>query len=1077
MFVRRLKLRPPQLLPTWIGRPNVERRLGPGASVLSIVAGPGYGKTVVAARIFSEWPGPKGWYSLDESDADLAVFATHVQALLTGLPGARPFDGDAAQLTSPREVGSLFAELLAETDEPPLLVFDDTHQLEGGPSLVALGEFVERSSRADVRFVLCGRSMPVALHSVAARSRLAHAGAADLAFSAEESRAYLKAATSLEGDPGRLERMASRAEGWPAGLALVASTASLHRDGALGFGEAHDDDTRRLLFDYLAAEVLDSLGERERRFLVETSILDILERETCDQVVGSADAADILPSLARRGLFVTRHSEEAYTTHQLFREFLHDALARTLSREEIALRHRRAAAAFARRNDSAACIAHLFEAGDMDGAAAVLESVAVSMLASGQLARVGTFLERIGPERVERSPALLAAQGRLDQGRGDWDRALVSLERAIAIARERDERDVLAEAVGFSSGILAGRGEFAQLIALLQDALSLQGLAESSRTSLSMTLGAVFLETGKLDEALALFGEIMPSVVARGDLALQGKVLHNTGVAHVRRGDPYAALAVYERALKVKRSAGQRVSALVTLGNQVVALREVGDVEEAERICRDFLDEAQDVGSAQMLAHALDNEGELKLLRGELTAASRAFREALRVSDPADVLFLPDILAGLARSIITTGDVDEADECCSKAIGMLRTTGRSQDVAAVLLTRAECAMARAQYERAFALVNESLNLYDRGTDAVFTASTSLDAAAMLVGLMSKLSPSDAGAAEKAAANAAASAIAILNQRDYRFLLRTKSSAFAKLQTHLRRWEIGRGLMPDAERQAAHTALRVEMLGGLRVFVGDEILQAEAWKRRRARDIFAYLVSLRGRSVSRTRLIDLYWPDTDADAAHDNLRVTISAIRKAIGDIVKFEANGYRFVPPEHSVVDTELFDEHVESARQALARGATEVARHGFMAAVELYRGEFLEGLDDGGWQWRDRERMHAACLEALRWLAGDEQGNASVRRLALDRLLELAPYDLDAVRMRLGFMVAELRIGEARREYEEWKTRYRTAVGADPPALWTDVESFSAPAPPVPDLSHLEPYASNGPKRAGRPPSTPRRS
>ena len=50
---------------------------------------------------------------------------------------------------------------------------------------------------------------------------------------------------------------------------------------------------------------------------------------------------------------------------------------------------------------------------------------------------------------------------------------------------------------------------------------------------------------------------------------------------------------------------------------------------------------------------------------------------------------------------------------------------------------------------------------------------------------------------------------------------------------------------------------------------------ESWKRRKARDIFAYLVTSRGRSVPRSRLADLYWPELDADAANDNLRVTIS----------------------------------------------------------------------------------------------------------------------------------------------------------------------------------------------------------
>ena len=119
-------------------------------------------------------------------------------------------------------------------------------------------------------------------------------------------------------------------------------------------------------------------------------------------------------------------------------------------------------------------------------------------------------------------------------------------------------------------------------------------------------------------------------------------------------------------------------------------------------------------------------------------------------------------------------------------------------------------------------------------------------------------------------------------------------------------------------------------------------------------------------------------------------------------MIKFEANGYRFVAPPHATVDTSLFDERVDTARQALARGSSDDARRSYAAAVELYRGEFLDGIEDGGWQWRERERLRAACLEALRWLAAEPQtrcGGETTR--ARPGCFEIAPFDIDAVRRR----------------------------------------------------------------------------
>ena len=58
-------------------------------------------------------------------------------------------------------------------------------------------------------------------------------------------------------------------------------------------------------------------------------------------------------------------------------------------------------------------------------------------------------------------------------------------------------------------------------------------------------------------------------------------------------------------------------------------------------------------------------------------------------------------------------------------------------------------------------------------------------------------------------------------------------------------------------------------------------------------------------------------------------------------------------------------------------------------------------------------------------------------REATLERLLEIAPFDLEAVGRRLDSLVREMRLGEARRSYGEWRTRYRAAIGVDAPAIW----------------------------------------
>ncbi len=1052
VFVQRLKLRPPQILPLWMERPQLERRLHPGTLVVSIVAGPGYGKTVLAARMHAAWKGLKLWYSLDEGDADIALFATHLNTGIRSM-GAQlpPFDdANAGAVGVPREVAVRFAEGLADIspETPPLLVFDDVQALEGSRSLLALNELVERACRFGVSFVLSGRSMPLTLHSIAAAAQLGSVGAADLAFDSSEALSYLQRATSGRTTEAA-EVLVARAEGWPAGLALIASSSPdievFQRETPAE--PMSGEEGRRHLFSYLANEVIERLSEDERQFLQDTSILDQLETSLCDAVLDRSGSAKILESLAARGLFVTRQSDDAYRSHQLFRDFLLHYLSHSSPRSHLTRLHGRAAVVLAARGDAAPAVTHFVQAGDPEAAAEELESAAFAMLRAGLIGTVSNLLRMIPQDRLNASPTLLVALGRVQRERGEWDAALPSLERAIGDARAARQFDVLAEAVRACAPILASRGEFERLRVMLDEALSSGlDLPETSVTSLRMTLAAVYLEMNLLDDSLAAYREIMPSIVARGDLAAHGLVLHNTAVANVRRGDIYAGLSLYERALKLKETAGHRISLLTTLGDLIYVKTLLGDVEEAERLVETMLAQATDIGASGLVTRAHEQRGVLKLLRGDAEGAVHAFRGALEASDPSDMILLPEIEHGLAKCALLQGNLAEADEFCARAIEMFRRAARHQQMAPLLVTRAEVMLAKSDAATAAKLADQAVTDASRGDNALVEAMACLDAAIVLVRCAASLSGTESARAERRAAEAATSAVALVHQRDYRFLLRTKAAAFKELYPHLRRWKIGLSLIPEIAADAPVASLRIETLGPLRVYVGAKEVPPDAWKRRRALEIFAFLASQRGRPVPRERLVDLYWPESDADAAHDSLRVTITAIRKAVGDVIKYEANAYRFAPPPQTTIDFEQFDVQMEEARQADSQGDRDKARRCYQVAADLYGGDFLDGMHEGGWQWRERERLRASCIEALRWVASDCQsrGDGAGHRRTAERLLEVAPFDLDAVRTRLESLCAEMRFSEAVRDYGEWRARYKAAVGADAPDVWHPPESLS---------------------------------
>jgi len=1010
MLLRPLKLRVPEVSRAWVNRIDVAAPLHDGVRVLAVVAGPGFGKTVLATQVAASWPGTVFWYVCDEVDADLAVFAAHL-ATLTDAPVA----STGTPPPAPEEVAANALDAFLKRPGA-LVVFDDVHRLSGA-SLGALTDLIRRGAALGVSFLLGGRELPLPAHRFASHGSFALISAAELVFDEQRSRDYLANAFGNRLDARRIAELARQIGGWPAGLALAAAVPAREFCGDAPL----DAPSFEMLFDYLATEVFASLDPGDRRFLLDICVLDDLETDACDAVAQTTDARQRLNRLAKLGLFVASRDADAFEMQHLFKSFLRDRLGREYAEPARNDVHVRAADFFAQRGDAAKSIEHRLAAGQYDAAAAALAGVALPLVATGQADRVDRLLTALGPQRVAADPLLGVARGRLLHAAGAWDEALRTLGAAEALARRHDAPDAAAEAVRAMAPMLGARGERERLSALIDGVLALD-LSDAKRATVSISLGAHLLECERFDEVLELYARIGPLVAELDDLALQGIMLHNTGVAHMRRGDPFAAQTFYERALRAKRASGQRRSALVTLGNLSVVLRTLGEIAEATRISTECTNEARRIGDVTMLIHGLESAGALALAAGEPATAAAAFEEARSLCDPGDAIFLPYVLHGLAQVALRRGELAEAATTCSRAISLLRGDGDLQRRAAVILTRARVALAAGDPISARNFARGACELAERGPNALESATLQFEVAAVMLAVAAALPPAEADEARNAGRAAARKALSLESVRDYSFLHRTHAEAVKA--SHV--------LLAIDDPPAA--TLRIALFGAMRVIRDGVDVEAGAWKRRKAREILAYLVLERGRLVPRARLVDVFWPEADADAASDNLRVAVSAVRRAAGNVIRFENGGYRFAAPAGTTVDLDRFEDSLALARRL---GDPAAASTAYAEALEVYSGDLLDGFEDASWCLHERARLRDGALEAARALVATPDAATVARSRALERLLALAPLDPEAMRARLDVLAGAKRVGEARAEYERWQRRYAEALGEAPPDIW----------------------------------------
>jgi DNA-binding SARP family transcriptional activator len=130
-------------------------------------------------------------------------------------------------------------------------------------------------------------------------------------------------------------------------------------------------------------------------------------------------------------------------------------------------------------------------------------------------------------------------------------------------------------------------------------------------------------------------------------------------------------------------------------------------------------------------------------------------------------------------------------------------------------------------------------------------------------------------------------------------------------------------------------------------------------------------------VTRSDICQAFWPDLPLDQAVNVFHVTKRRLHKALGfDVLVHKGGHYRINPALHLQYDVLEFVGSLVEARGAEGEEAAEAWQY----AVDIYRGDYLQGHDDE-WIVERRADFREGYLEALTALARirEEQGEDEV--------------------------------------------------------------------------------------------------
>ena len=343
--------------------------------VALIIAEAGFGKTTLLADWARQTRRATAWYRLEPDDRDWLAFIRHLVAsgreidarfapgtfaLLQALgPGGPTRDDLIASVA--REM----ADLAASLPNGLSLLFDDYHSVDGSPETEPVMKALLERTGPGFSLVIASRTAPsLALGRLRSRGSVSRIDGDDLCFDVPETERLFRDAYHQPLDADVVVDLIDRTEGWAALLSLVHTSLdgrqpSVARGLVRSLSGAAGD-----VRDYLTEEVLDHLSAPLAGFLVQTSLLELVEPEAAIRLdIGPRETCEaLIRDAAQLGLLLESDNEEGHRFAPIVREYLSARLTREIGATAVRQVHRTLGAHYSK--DDWRLAAHHFRAAD-----------------------------------------------------------------------------------------------------------------------------------------------------------------------------------------------------------------------------------------------------------------------------------------------------------------------------------------------------------------------------------------------------------------------------------------------------------------------------------------------------------------------------------------------------------------------------------------------------------------------------------------------------------------------------------------------------------------------------------------
>ncbi|NQU65283.1 MAG: hypothetical protein HQ517_13510 [SAR324 cluster bacterium] len=856
-------------------------------------------------------------------------------------------------------------------------------------------------------------------------------GTDQLGFSHDEMYYLFQKTYKKQLNSYQLDLLSQYTDGWPISLRIFGETIIEKSEDEIQLLLGSLTKAKDSVIRYFDEEVFSQLQDDIRLFLLKTSILDRFDSSLCDFLLGTNNSREFIDRVLQKELYLVRLDEnnQWYRYHQPFRRFLKDRLAITCSADELAGLFRKAATYFQKRMDWQNATHHFVMAEDFEAASDCIEQVVKGYFGHPYYESITEWLDRLPNGIIEKRAGLLFGKGWLAVAHGNYSEAEVSMNQSLVIASDQDNKEILGRTVDFLMLIYTLLNKDEVSVQLYRDYDSLMEPNSEYRIRCKVRMAVSLLKLSRKTDA-KLFWDELKLNVTEINTDLSKEIQAAKGIHYFfPSGQISEAIQLMEDGLvhyQQKANLQLRCELIIHL---YYANRQLGKFSESRKWLDELTEIRKRTKNLHLIDYitCIQAGEDLQNKRfdsarqwvGRLgTGPSLPSLDALKSLVRAGVAMIENDMDtfhmeaengitiieqlgngwvlfsvgyGIACLYANCGENQRAKhllEFCLEKIKEI-DTGYRQALCYLYLASVELNLDNRSSAATY--LTQSLAICDQKhfTFLLTDIEADLSQKLLLFALFEKIHlPIVARLLGKMSPDSAFSIIPVLNNQDPDLRM-AAVNILAAMKYREAEKEIA-GLTNDADiriRQSVQLTLKqfrnlppvplhIYTFGRFRVIKNNHEISAKEWRLKMASSLFKFLLYQKENIVSFDRLMDTFYRDVNEKDARTRLHKAASRLRASLepgiapkrqSAYLKASDGFYQLVLPKDSFIDTYKFEQLFQKGDQEERYGEYRKAIHSYDAALDLYKGEWLEEDVYEDWTQALRTRFSEMALEILR--------------------------------------------------------------------------------------------------------------